>query len=32
LTRIEGVTCAKSSFVLNLVLASTEMPLTHVRN
>jgi len=31
LTRIEGVTSVRSSFVLNQVLASTEMPLTHLR-
>ena len=31
LTRIEGVTSVRSSFVLNQVLASTELPLTHLR-
>ncbi|MFH7428837.1 Lrp/AsnC ligand binding domain-containing protein, partial [Pseudomonas syringae group genomosp. 7] len=32
LTRIEVVTSVKSSFVINQVLASTEMTLTHLRN
>src|SRR5471030_371224 len=31
LTRIEGVTSVRSSFVLNQVLNSTELPLTHLR-
>lgn len=31
LTRIEGVTSVRSSFVLSQVLASTELPLTHLR-
>ncbi|MNN53628.1 AsnC family protein [compost metagenome] len=31
LTRIEGVTSVRSSFVLNQVLSSTELPLTHLR-
>ncbi|MDG9784293.1 Lrp/AsnC family transcriptional regulator [Metapseudomonas otitidis] len=32
LTRIEGVTSVRSSFVLNQVLSSTELPLGHLRN
>ena len=32
LTRIEGVTSVRSSFVLNQVMASTELPLTHLRS
>ena len=32
LTRIEGVTSVRSSFVLNQVLASTELPLGHLRS
>jgi len=32
LTRIEGVTSVRSSFVLNQVLASTELPLQHLRS
>lgn len=32
LTRIEGVTSVRSSFVLNQVLNSTELPLTHLRS
>ncbi|OEC44085.1 AsnC family transcriptional regulator [Pseudomonas sp. 1D4] len=32
LTRIEGVTSVRSSFVLNQVLSSTELPLEHLRN
>ncbi len=32
LTRIEGVTSLRSSFVLNQVLNSTELPLTHLRS
>ena len=32
LTRIEGVTSVRSSFVLNQVLSSTELPLNHLRN
>ena len=32
LTRVEGVTSVRSSFVLNQVLASTELPLEHLRN
>ncbi|BBP81274.1 Lrp/AsnC family transcriptional regulator [Pseudomonas sp. No.21] len=31
LTRIEGVTSVRSSFVLNQVLSTTELPLTHLR-
>ena len=31
LTRIDGVTSVRSSFVLNQVLNSTELPLTHLR-
>ena len=31
LTRIEGVTSVRSSFVLDSVLASTELPLEHLR-
>jgi Lrp/AsnC family leucine-responsive transcriptional regulator len=31
ITRIEGVTSVKSSFVLNQILASTELPLTHLK-
>jgi Lrp/AsnC family leucine-responsive transcriptional regulator len=31
LTRIDGVTSVRSSFVLNQVLASTELPLLHLR-
>ena len=31
LTRIEGVTSVRSRFVLNQVLNSTELPLTHLR-
>jgi Lrp/AsnC family leucine-responsive transcriptional regulator len=31
LTRIDGVTSVRSSFVLNQVLASTELPLVHLR-
>ena len=31
LTRIEGVTSVRSSFVLNQVLSSTELPLNHLR-
>jgi len=30
LTRVEGVTSVRSSFVLNQVLASTELPLQHL--
>ncbi|EPH7022323.1 Lrp/AsnC family transcriptional regulator [Pseudomonas aeruginosa] len=32
LTRIEGVSSVRSSFVLNQVLASTELPLEHLRD
>ena len=32
LTRVEGVTSVRSSFVLNQVLASTELPLEHLRS
>ena len=32
LTRIEGVTSVRSSFVLNQVLTSTELPLAHLRS
>jgi Lrp/AsnC family leucine-responsive transcriptional regulator len=32
LTRIEGVTSVRSSFVLNQVLSSTELPLNHLRS
>jgi Lrp/AsnC family leucine-responsive transcriptional regulator len=32
LTRIDGVTSVRSSFVLNQVLASTELPLAHLRS
>ena len=32
LTRIEGVTSVRSSFVLNPGLSSTELPLGHLRN
>jgi Lrp/AsnC family leucine-responsive transcriptional regulator len=32
LTRIDGVTSVRSSFVLNQVLASTELPLVHLRS
>ena len=32
LTRIEGVTSVRSSFVLNQVLSSTELPLEHLRS
>ncbi|WMR31070.1 Lrp/AsnC family transcriptional regulator [Metapseudomonas otitidis] len=32
LTRIEGVTSVRSSFVLNQVQSSTELPLGHLRN
>ena len=32
LTRIEGVTSVRSSFVLNQVLSSTELPLEHLRD
>ena len=32
LTRIEGVTSVRSSFVLNQVLSSTELPLAHLRS
>jgi len=32
LTRIEGVTSVRSSFVLNQVLNSTELPLNHLRS
>ena len=32
LTRIEGVTSVRSSFVLNQVLSSTELPLGHLRS
>ena len=31
LTRIEGVSSVRSSFVLNQVIASTELPLEHLR-
>lgn len=31
LTRIEGVSSVRSSFVLNQVIASTELPLNHLR-
>ena len=31
LTRIEGVSSVRSSFVLNQILASTELPLNHLR-
>jgi len=31
LTRIEGVSSVRSSFVLNQVVASTELPLTHLK-
>ncbi|HLV17086.1 MAG TPA: Lrp/AsnC family transcriptional regulator [Pseudomonas sp.] len=31
LTRIEGVSSVRSSFVLNQVIASTELPLHHLR-
>jgi Lrp/AsnC family leucine-responsive transcriptional regulator len=31
LTRIEGVTSVRSSFVLRNVMASTELPLDHLR-
>jgi len=31
LTRIEGVTSVRSSFVLEQVVSSTEMPLNHLR-
>ena len=31
LTRIEGVTSVRSSFVLNQILNSTELPLEHLR-
>ena len=31
LTRIEGVTSVRSAFVLNQVVASTELPLQHLR-
>jgi Lrp/AsnC family leucine-responsive transcriptional regulator len=32
LTRIEGVSSVRSAFVLNQVLSSTELPLTHLRS
>lgn len=32
LTRIEGVSSVRSSFVLNQVVSSTELPLEHLRN
>lgn len=32
LTRVEGVSSVRSSFVLNQVLASTELPLAHLRS
>lgn len=32
LTRLEGVTSVRSSFVLNQVLASTALPLEHLRS
>uniref|UniRef100_UPI0013D0767C Lrp/AsnC ligand binding domain-containing protein n=1 Tax=Escherichia coli TaxID=562 RepID=UPI0013D0767C len=32
LTLIEGVSSVRSSFVLNQVLASTELPLEHLRD
>ncbi|MGY4531703.1 Lrp/AsnC family transcriptional regulator [Pseudomonas sp. GV071] len=32
LTRIEGVTSVKSSFVLNQVISSTQLPLQHLRS
>ncbi len=31
LTRIEGVSSVRSSFVLRQVISSTELPLTHIR-
>ncbi|GGK00478.1 Lrp/AsnC family transcriptional regulator [Pseudomonas matsuisoli] len=31
-TRIEGVTSVRSSFVLNQILASTELPLEHLKS
>ena len=31
LTRIEGVSSVRSSFVLNHVVSSTELPLEHLR-
>ena len=30
LTRIEGVSSVRSSFVLNQIIASTELPLKHL--
>ncbi|MCY1453947.1 DNA-binding transcriptional activator DecR [compost metagenome] len=32
LTRIEGVTSVRSSFVLRQIMASTELPLEHLRS
>ena len=32
LTRIEGVSSVRSSFVLNQVVSSTELPLEHLRS
>jgi len=32
LTRIEGVTSVRSSFVLNQVISSTQLPLQHLRS
>ena len=31
LTRVEGVTSVRSSFVLNQVVSSTQLPLSHLR-